>query len=143
MNLTTETYAEICKQSSFICALVAGFSFAFLGSLLISSIKSKIINLVMSFSFFSIAGLLICSLVWTLTASRMIFYIGSNITQVPQSYLDINRILSLIFILSFLSFLVTLGLSGWIKSRNLGLVSTIISLISTLFFFVIMKQFVV
>jgi hypothetical protein len=143
MNLSPENYAEICKQSAFISALVAGFSFAFLGALLISPVKNRIINWVMSFSTLAIAGLLICSLIWTLSASRMALYNGNNITQVPQNFLDLHRILSIIFILSFLSFLVTLGLSGWIRSRNLGIISSLISLISTIFFIVIMKQFVI
>lgn len=143
MNLSPENYAEICKQSAFISALVAGFSFAFLGALLISSVKNRIINWVISFSILAIAGLLICSLVWTLSASRMALYNGNNITVVPQNFLELHRILSIIFILSFLSFLGTLGLSGWIRSRNLGIISSLISLISTIFFFVIMKQFVI
>jgi len=143
MNLSPENYAEICKQSAFISALVAGFSFAFLGALLISSVQNRIINWVMSFSTLAIAGLLICSLIWTLSASRMALYNGNNITQVPQNFLDLHRILSIIFILSFLSFLATLGLSGWIRSRNLGIISSLISLISTIFFIVIMRQFVI
>lgn len=78
MNLTPENYAEICKQSAFISALVAGFSFAFLGALLVSSIKNRIIDWVMTFSILSIAGLLICSLAWTLSASRMALYSGDK-----------------------------------------------------------------
>ena len=143
MNLSTETYAEICKQSAFISALVAGFSFAFLGAMLISSVKNRIINWVISFSILAIAGLLICSLAWTLSASRMALYGGSNITLVPQSFIDLHQKLSLIFILSFFSFLITLGLSGWIRSRNLGIISSVISLMSTIFFFVVVKQFVI
>jgi hypothetical protein len=42
MNLTPENYAEICKQSAFISALVSGFSFAFLSALLVSHIKNRI-----------------------------------------------------------------------------------------------------
>jgi bacteriorhodopsin len=142
MNLSPENYAEICKQSAFISALVAGFSFAFLGALLVSSFKNQIIDWVMSFSILSIAGLLVCSLAWTLSASRMALYNGNNITQVPQTFLNLHRILSIIFILSFFFFLVTLGLSGWIRSRKLGIISSLISFISAIFFIVIMSQFV-
>jgi hypothetical protein len=39
MILSPENYAEVCKQSAFISALVAGFSFAFLGALLVSSVN--------------------------------------------------------------------------------------------------------
>lgn len=100
MNLTPESYAEICKQSAFISALVA--------------------------------GLIICSLAWTLTASRMTLYIEGDIAQVPQTFLNLHKILSLIFVSSFFFFLVTLGLSGWIRSKTLGIVSSTISLIATI-----------
>jgi hypothetical protein len=143
MNLTPESYAEICKQSAFISALVAGFSFAFLGALLVSSIKNRIIDWVMTFSILSIAGLLICSLAWTLTASRMTLFTENELNLVPQTFLSLHKTLSLIFISSFFFFLVTLGLSGWIRSRTLGIISSVISLVATIFFIVIMKQFVI
>jgi hypothetical protein len=143
MNLTPENYAEICKQSAFISALVDGFSFAFLGALLVSSIRNRIIDWVMSFSILSIAGLLICSLAWTLSASRMALYSGDKIIQVPQPFINLHQKLSFVFLLSFFFFLVTLGLSGWIRSRLLGIISSMISLIATIFFILIMKQFVI
>jgi hypothetical protein len=143
MNLTPDSFAEICKQSAFISALVAGFSFAFLGALLVSSIRNKIVDWVMTFSILSIAGLLICSLAWTLTASRMVVYIGGSTAQVPQTFLSLHKTLSFIFISSFFFFLVTLGLSGWIRSRTIGIISSLISLIATIFFIVIMKHFVI
>jgi hypothetical protein len=142
MNLTPDSYAEICKQSAFISALVAGFSFAFLGVLLISTIRNKIIDWVITFSVYSISGLLICALAWTLTASRMALYIASSINQVPQTYLSLHKILSFIFVSSFFSFLVTLGLSGWIRSRIVGIISSLISVIATVLFIIIMKIFV-
>ncbi len=143
MNLTPESYAEICKQSAFISALVAGFSFAFLGVLLVSSIKNVLIDWILTFSTLSIAGLLICSLAWTLTASRMTLYSEGHIVQVPQSFLDLHKTLSLIFVFSFLFFLVSLGLCGWVRSKALGIISSSISLIATIFFLVIMQKFVI
>jgi hypothetical protein len=95
MNLTPESYAKICKQSAFISALVAGFSFDFPDALLVRSIKNKIADWVMIFSFLSISGLLICSLVWTLTASRMEVYIGGRIAQVPQTFLRNGQAVSI------------------------------------------------
>ncbi len=143
MNLTPESYAEICKQTAFISALVAGFSFAFLGALLVSSIKNKLIDWIMILSTLSIAGLLICSLAWTLTASRMTLYSGADIAQVPQTFLSLHKTLSLIFVSSFFFFLVTLGLGGWIRSKTLGIISSSISFIATIIFIVIMQKFVI
>jgi hypothetical protein len=143
MNLSPENYAEICKQSAFISALVAGFSFAFLGVLLVSTVKNRIIDWIISCSIISIAGLLVCSLAWTLSASRMILYIGSNIEQIPQIFINLHKILSFIFILSFLLFLVNLGLCGWIRSKTLGIISGLTALVSIIFFIVTMSHFIV
>jgi hypothetical protein len=141
MNLSPENYAEICKQSAFISALVAGFSFAFLGALLVSSINKPIIDWVMGFSISSIAGLLVCALAWTLSASRMVLYSGNGIKELPVMYKSMHRTISIIFILSFFLFLVTLGLSGWIRSRKLGIVSVVIALTSGIFFVWLMVHF--
>jgi hypothetical protein len=143
MNLSPENYAEICKQSAFISALVAGFSFAFLGVLLVSTVKNRIIDWIISCSIISIAGLLVCSLAWTLSASRMILYIGSNIEQIPQIFINLHKILSFIFILSFLLFLVNLGLCGWIRSKTLGIISGLTALVSIIFFIVTMSHFII
>jgi hypothetical protein len=142
MNLTSVSFAEICKQGAFISAVVAGFSFAFIGALLINPVKRKIIDWVMIFSIISIAGLLICALTWTLIASQLMAYNTESLAQVPQVLLSLHRILSFIFILSFLCFLITLGLCGWIRSMLLGIFSSIISSVSTIFFFSIMKHFI-
>jgi hypothetical protein len=142
MNLSTDVYAEICKQSAFISALVAGFSFAFLGALIISSNKSRVIDMLIAFSIISIAGFLVCALVWTLGASRMALYSGNDLQQVPQLFINLHRKLSVVFTLSFFFFLVTLGLSGWVRSYRLGIFSTIISVISLVFFFIIGSNFI-
>jgi hypothetical protein len=142
MNLSTESFAEICKQSAFISALVAGFSFAFLGAILVSTINKKIVDWVMTFSTLSIAGLLICSLAWTLCASRLQLYTGTGTVQIPQNLLSLHKTLSFVFISSFCFFLVTLGLSGWMRSRRTGIISSVISFVATVFFLLIMRQFI-
>jgi hypothetical protein len=143
MNLTTQIYAEICKQGAFISALVAGFSFAFLGALIVSAIKSKIIDWLIGLSIISISGLLVCSLAWTLTASRMAFLSSNNTSQVPEYFTGMHRSLSFVFIFSFFTFIATLGLSGWVRSRKMGIISSGISLIALVFFIAIMSHFLI
>jgi hypothetical protein len=141
MNVSPESYAEICKQLAQISALVAGFSFAFISVLLTSSSGKRIIDWVLGFSISTIAGFLICALTWTLSASRMAIYVEQNINALPQLFVGLHRILSFIFILSFFLFFITLGLTGWIRSKKLGLISCIISLFSGVFFFWLMSNF--
>jgi hypothetical protein len=142
MNLTPDSFAEICKQGAFISALVAGFSFAFLGTLLISSDRKKITDWIIGFSIITIAGLLICSLAWTFCASRMALYLANDRQVIPEVILGFHRTLSFIFILSFFFFLVTLGLSGWIRSKRLGIISATVSTIALLYSGMIMRHFI-
>jgi hypothetical protein len=141
MNISPESYAEVCKQLAFISALVAGFSFAFISVLLTSDSKHRIIDWVIGFSISSIAGFLVCSLTWTLSASRMALYSANKMNEIPVLYFRMHRILSFIFILSYFLFCITLGLSGWIRSRKLGVISSIISLFAGGFFLWLMSSF--
>jgi hypothetical protein len=141
MNLSPESYAEMCKQLAFISALVGAFSFAFVGALLVSPMEKRVIDWILGFSISSIAGFLVCSLSWTLSASRMAILIGTGIKGLPLLFINMHRLLSLIFILSFFLFLITLGLSGWIRSRKLGIFSGIIALLSSIFFIWIISNF--
>jgi hypothetical protein len=141
MNLSPESYAEICKQLAFISALLAGFSFAFIGVLLTHESDKKIINWVIGFSISSIAGFLVCALAWTLSASRMAIYGEMSIRELPVMFINMHRILSFTFILCFFLFVITLGLSGWIRSRILGIISSIIALFSAVFFIWLLSNF--
>jgi hypothetical protein len=141
MNLTPGSYAEICKQFAFISALIAGFSFAFISVLLTIDSKKRIIDWVIGFAIATIAGFLICAVTWTLSASRMAIYTDSHITELPLLFLKMHRVLSFIFMSSFFLFVVDLGLSGWIRSMKLGIVSGVIALISGGFFIWLMSIF--
>lgn len=141
MNLTPESYAEICKQLAFISALLAGFSFAFIGVLLTHESDKRIINWVIGFSISAIAGFLVCALAWTLSASRMAIYGEMSIRELPVMFINMHRILSVTFILCFFLFVITLGLSGWIRSRLLGIISSIIALFSAVFFIWLLSNF--
>jgi hypothetical protein len=141
MNISPESYAETCKQLAFISALVAGFSFAFISVLLTSESKHRIIDWVIGFSISSIAGFLVCSLAWSLSASRMAVYAANKMNELPVLFTHMHRILSFIFILSFFLFCITLGLSGWIRSRKLGFISSVISLVAGVFFIWLMSNF--
>jgi len=142
MNLSPVNYAEMCKQLAQISALVAGFSFAFISVLITSTSGKRITNWVIGFSIASIAGFLICALTWTLNASRMSIYIQEEVKSIPAVFVSLHRILSLIFTLSFFLFFITLGLTGWIRSKKLGIVSSAISLSASLFFIYLLTSFI-
>lgn len=142
MNISPESYAEICKQEAFISALIAGFSFAFIGVLLVSAINKRVVDWILGISVTSISGLLLCAMMWTLSAARMAYYIGTGVKELSVKFITLHKTLSVVFSLSFFLFLITLGLCGWIRSKRLGIVSAVISLISIIYFIITMRNFV-
>jgi hypothetical protein len=141
MNISPQNYAEICKQLAQISALVAGFSFAFISVLLTNTLQKKITDWVIGFSISTIAGFLICALTWTLCATRMSLLMELNTKNVPEMFIHLHRILSFLFVMSFFLFFVTLGLTGWIRSRKLGIFSSVVALLSTISFLWLMNNF--
>ena len=137
MNLSPEIIAEIFRQSAFISALVAGFSFAFLAVILTSPTKKRVDDWVAGFAIAATAGLIVCALGWTFSVAPVLALSGSVAGglpfQLPDPFRMIHRALSQIFIVCFFLFLTSLGLSGWIRSRVLGIVSTTIALFAAIF----------
>ena len=146
MNLSSEIYAEIFRQCAFISALIAGFSFAFLAVILTSATRKKIDDWTAGFAIAATAGLIVCALGWTFSVPRVLALSLNNSVntpiQLPETYRTIHRTLSLTFISCFFFFLTSLGLSGWIRSRKLGVVSSIISLLAAIYAIWLMQYFI-
>jgi len=146
MNLSPEIIAELFRQCAFISALIAGFSFAFLAVILTNKTTKQIDDWTAGFAIAATAGLIVCALGWTLSVPRVL-ELSANISantpvQLPESYLSIHRSLSITFIACFFFFLTSLGLSGWIRSRRLGVVSSIITIIAAIYAAWILRLFI-
>ena len=146
MSLSPEIYAEIFRQCAFISALIAGFSFAFLAVILTSTTKKSIDDWTAGFAIAATAGLIVCALGWTLSVPRMLALsmnnAGNTPVQLPDAYRTIHRSLSLTFIACFFFFLTSLGLSGWIRSSKLGMVSSSIAVLAAVYALWLMRFFI-
>jgi hypothetical protein len=132
MNYTPETFADLFRQGAFISALIAGFSLAFLAVLLTNVPDRRVATWTAAFSIAATAGLTVCSLGWTLAAPRMAAAVvpPGAAFEMPAVLLNIHRLLSKTFLVCFYLFLTSLALSGWIRSRTLGAVSTAVSVLA-------------
>jgi hypothetical protein len=128
MQFPPGVYSELFHQTAFISALIAGFAFTFAGVLTTNDSKRPIVSWTAAFSILAAAGLVVCALGWTLSAPRMAALAGdptvSTAIEMPLMYRQIHRCLWTVFSAGFFLFLTSLGLSGWIRSRALGVVST-------------------
>ena len=146
MNLSPEIVAELFRQCAFISALIAGFSFAFLAVILTNKTTKKIDDWTAGFAIAATAGLIVCALGWTLGVPHVLELSlnnsGNTPFQLPEKYIIIHRSLSITFIASFFFFLTSLGLSGWIRSRRLGVVSSILTIIAAVYAIWILRFFI-
>jgi hypothetical protein len=94
----------------------------------------------------TVAGLMICVIGWTLMASVVVTATpaeagAEGVLQVALKWNRMHSSLSLLFIVGMLLFLASLGLSGWVRSRTLGIVSTVIALLAAVGFMLVLTPF--
>ena len=146
MNLSPEILAELFRQCAFISALIAGFSFAFLAVILTNKTTKMIDDWTAGFAIAATAGLIVCALGWTLSVPHVLELSVNNSGNTPvqgrETYIIIHRSLSITFIACFFFFLTSLGLSGWIRSRRLGVVSSIITIGAAIYAIWILRFFI-
>lgn len=140
-----ELVAEMFRQLAFVSALVGGFAFAFVGVLLVAPLQSRIVSWTAGISMAATSGLVVCALGWSLGASVVLVGTsmepGADRSSLLASLNIMHPRLSLMFITSIFLFLCSLGLSGWIRSRNLGVISTCIAVLAAIASLLVMSPF--
>jgi hypothetical protein len=146
MNNSPEALADLFRQLAFVCALIGGFAFAFLGVLLTVPSRSRVVEWTAGMAMATVACLLVCVIGWTLMASQLVTPRPSAAVveefSFPVAMKRLHPRLSLLFILGTFLFLASLGLSGWVRSRALGIVSTVIALLAALGFVPVLTPFI-
>lgn len=129
-----ELFAELFRQLAFISALIGGFAFTFVGVLLVSEHRSRVVSWTSALSMAVSAGLVICALGWSVGASVMLMGAaapaGADAAELSAALSLMHRRLSLVFIVSILFFFAAMGLSGWVRSRRMGFVSSAIAAVA-------------
>jgi hypothetical protein len=134
MNPAAESWAEIFRQFAFVSALVGAAAFAFVGTLLTIPSRSRVVGWTMGLLMIAAAGMLVCVVGWAESAAAVVG-VGTKAGTaeafvVPEKFLRFHARLSLYFLPSMLFFLMGLGLSGWIRSRAMGIFSSILAVLA-------------
>lgn len=123
---------ELAKQLAFISSFLGGFSVTFLGALILSDkegrlMRSLIVSTAVSAFAFIITVMAMTQLIMVSTAGYPF--------KIEQGDLNTSRIIgTLAFMFGVLSLLLTIGLSGWLKSRRLGLITSILGGLTLIIF---------
>ena len=146
MNSNANAWAELFRQLAFTSALVAGFAIAFVGVLITTNSPSRIVGWTAGVSMAAAAGMVVCVLGWTLGASVIALESSQAVApeafRLPDRLLRMHLYLSQVFIFSLFLFLGGLGLSGWVRSRALGIVSTIVAVVALIASLLVLLPFI-
>lgn len=129
--MNAEFLAEMGRQIAFLSAFLGGFAATFLGVLLQSPSSRRHVGWAAGAAAVASASFLIAVISGTLFA--VVLHPGAPLGIANPTFLPQVRTLMLItFALGIYSILLSLGLSGWIRSRQLGIVTSVAALISAL-----------
>ena len=119
------------EQLTLVSALLGGFAFTFLGAILSKNDNKHLTSVMVSIAALTATMFFLCTLGWALFGN-------SSIESLNGLALSKHKYLFKIFIIGIILFNTLLAMSGWVRSKNVGIVTTIIGVfafLSLLFLF--------
>lgn len=127
---------ELASQMMFTSTFLGGFSATLLGTLLVAEYNNRISKVLIASSALAAISFIICILFMNklvmLTTPGYPLEINNQIMEVP-------RIIGFVFfMIGILALMFLIALSGWLKSKQLGWMTTIFGIIGFVFMFIAM-----
>ena len=114
---------ELFRQLAFITAILGGFAITFLSVLLTAPATQRLVNRVAGVTAASAVCFVLSALGSTFSA-----VIASNAgDSLPREVEALHEPLSLLFLAGTVLLFVVLGMSGWMRSRPLGIATSVIA----------------
>jgi hypothetical protein len=124
-----EYLAEIGRQIAFLSAFLGGFAASFLGILLQSQNSRRYVGWAAGAAAISSASFILAVISWTAVA--LVLHPGAPPGVAKPTFLpQVHSLIFVTFGIGIYGILLSLGLSGWIRSRALGIVTSIAALLS-------------
>ncbi|WP_262694372.1 hypothetical protein [Kordiimonas aquimaris] len=131
-ELNPSYVTAVAEQLSFVSAFLGGISATILVTILVFTSEKKSVSWIVGAS-----ALAACSLLIAVVASwRLIILLHPDFPK-PIDVTVMNILWASMLLgygLGFLSLLASIGLSGWLRSRKTGLITTSIAIVAVLFF---------
>ncbi len=125
----------VAEQLSFVSAFLGGISATILVTIIVFTSKKKSVNWIVSSSAFAA-----CSLLIAVVASwRLLIILHPEFPMTVDQDIVITLWFGMLigYSLVFLSLLASIGLSGWIRSKRDGIITSTIAIIAVLFFILV------
>ena len=137
MEITLEYWNELAKQTILISSLLSGFSITVVANLLVSDKNDKLFNRILKSATLS-AGCFLVS-VFAMIQISMMTTPGGYLKNITENEFFVPRIIGIIaFMVGLFSLTVMISLSGWTKSKRVGIYTTVIGIITLLLIFITM-----
>lgn len=129
-----EFFAEMGRQIAFLSAFLGGFAATFLGILLQSPSSRRHVGWAAGAAAVASASFILAVISGTILG--VISHPGAppNIPK-PSSLPGVHALTFITFTIGILSVLLSLGLSGWIRSRQLGIVTSVAAFLCAVLLF--------
>ena len=125
MEPTATSLGELFRQIAFISAVLGGFSFSFLSVLLNAEREKRILDWSAGFSIVAAA----CFVVSTFAATSGAIYLAAQSEVItgtlPRPLAAIYNPMIFAFVVGVFGLILSLGLSGWMRSKAMGIVSSV------------------
>jgi len=138
MESTLSYYHEVASQFNVISSLLAGFSVAIVSNLMTSKSEKKIYNVILVIATFASCCFLIAA--FAMTKIMMITTEGYSIEVTPRNFKLPNMIGFRSLFIGSVALCVVVSLSGWTKSKIIGILTTIIGIITLILFALAMTE---
>jgi hypothetical protein len=127
------TMVEAFSQLSSVSAVLGGFALAFPGVVISVAERSRAREIAAALALICSGGLVLCALDWSLAAVWLSSLVASTDLKStpPAALISVHTQLSPLFLLCVCLFFWTLGASGWIYSKRLGILSTALAILAT------------
>ena len=129
MEIPLEYLNKVANQIFFVSALLGGFSLSAVIMLVDNSATDKLITNMFRLSIVSATSFLVC--IFSMTKVLMLTTKGVPMVVEYSDLVSPRRIGLITFLIGIMSMMGLISLSGWTKSKNLGIYTTIFGLIGT------------
>ena len=139
MEITLEYWNVLANQTLVISSLLSGFSITVVANLLTFEKNDTLTNRILKSATLS-AGCFLVS-VFAMIQITMITTPGGYVKNVAVDDFLIARIIGMItFMIGLFSLTVMISLSGWTKSKRIGIFTTTVGIVSLILIFVTMTR---
>ena len=132
MELTSSYILAVAEQLSFVSAFLGGVSATILVTIVVFTSPKKSVNWIVGSSALAASSLLIA----VIASWRLSILLHPDLpASVEQSIINVLWSGMIIgYIMGFIGLLTSIGLSGWLRSKQTGIITSSISIMAVLFF---------